>query len=361
MNDGLREARLSGFHSVEDYRRPFQRDVDRLLYSPEFRRLSGVTQVASATEGDVFHNRLTHSLKVAQVGRRLAERLIKETDPEIIEECGGLDPDVVEAAGLVHDLGHPPFGHDGEEVICESMQPAGREGPADREGFEGNAQTFRIVTRLSEPEFGQGRGYGLDLTTATLNAILKYPWLSDKPCEGNCHHKWGAYESEKEYLAKAREIVPGKEPSLEAKLMDWADDVIYAVHDLDDFYRAGLIPLHRLLTVDAVEEISDSKGEISPTLRLAYGELLREPFRGTGAQRTVLRIGTSALLTRFINAVALSGSPPTIRIDQEMRREVKLLKQLTQYFVIEHPRVDWYTRGPAEDAEQALRCLRQCH
>ena len=118
--------------SRKDLRNPFQRDRDRVLYSPEFRRLSGVTQVASASEGDFFHNRLTHSLKVSQVGRRLAERLLKDYPAEI-EALGGLDPDVVETAGLAHDLGHPPFGHDGEEVICLAVDGLGQ-----KDGFEGN-------------------------------------------------------------------------------------------------------------------------------------------------------------------------------------------------------------------------------
>lgn len=166
--------------SRKDLRNPFQRDRDRVLYSPEFRRLSGVTQVASASEGDFFHNRLTHSLKVAQVGRRLAERLLKEYPAEI-EALGGLDPDVVETAGLAHDLGHPPFGHDGEEVICLAVDGLGQ-----KDGFEGNAQSFRIVTRLAahtdniqdlDSVQGPDLYTGLNLTRATLNAILKYPWL----------------------------------------------------------------------------------------------------------------------------------------------------------------------------------------
>ena len=131
------QERLDPTGSPSDYRSEFQRDVDKILYSPEFRRLSGVTQVASATEGDIFHNRLTHSLKVAQVGRRLAERLLKYADRNLLAEVN-LDPDVVEAAGLAHDLGHPPFGHDGEEAICQAMRRETASGvKGDEEGFEG--------------------------------------------------------------------------------------------------------------------------------------------------------------------------------------------------------------------------------
>ena len=131
--------------SSGDPREAFQRDRDRVLYSSEFRRLSGVTQVASAGEGDFFHNRLTHSLKVAQVGRRLAERLLKDYAPEVIRAWGGLDPDVVETAGLAHDLGHPPFGHGGEEVICKAVEKK------DTDGFEGNAPSRSGSSPASQP------------------------------------------------------------------------------------------------------------------------------------------------------------------------------------------------------------------
>ena len=178
-----REERLSGSRARnEEYRTEFQRDRDRVLYSDEFRRLSGVTQVVSAVEGDVFHNRLTHSLKVAQVGRRMAESLLRESSEDLVEACGGVDPDVVETAGLAHDLGHPPFGHGGKDVICGASRDRGLE-----EGFEGNPQSFRIVTRLAV-RYADQVPPGLDLTRASLNAILKYPWLWER--NGNRNRKW---------------------------------------------------------------------------------------------------------------------------------------------------------------------------
>lgn len=251
-----------------DFRNPFQRDRDRVLYSPEFRRLSGVTQVVSASEGDFFHNRLTHSLKVAQVGRRLAERLLKETLSEWIEAWGGLDPDVVETAGLAHDLGHPPFGHDGEEVIRDAV-----DNQEQADGFEGNAQSFRIVTRLAAhtdnyPDIDENDhdiALGLNLTRATLNAILKYPRLRG---EDGCHNKgWGVYYTDKERFKWARGDLSGTHRVLEAELMDWADDVTYAVHDLEDFYRIGLIPIH-LLRRRSIEQERLSKLLRNNTLAL---------------------------------------------------------------------------------------------
>ncbi len=348
------QERLDPIGSIPDYRSEFQRDVDKILYCPEFRRLSGVTQVASATEGDIFHNRLTHSLKVAQVGRRLAERLIADLDPDQKGEVT-LNPDVVEAAGLAHDLGHPPFGHEGEEAICEAMREetiGGVEG--DLEGFEGNAQTFRIVTRLAAPETPRGRGFGLNLTRSTLNAILKYPWLS---CDRGERKKWGAYQSEEEVFRQVRrQFFEGEQLSLEAKLMDWADDVTYAVHDLDDFYRAGLIPLHRLHTggifqgtatrtpeleffMAEIDNTSVPDAEVLASLLHKSYSFLNAPYRGSGQQREALRASTSLLLTSFINAVTLEGNPPEVVICPERHREVDLLKQLTMYYVIRHPRV----------------------
>lgn len=219
--------------AVGDHRTPPQRDRDRVLYSSAFRRLAEVTQVVAANSGYVFHNRLTHSIQVAQVGRRLAEKIIQiQTDQES-DITRSINPDAVEAACLAHDLGHPPFGHVIEDKLNELSQQLG--------GFEGNAQSFRIVTKLA---FHSPKHPGLDLTRATLAALLKYPWAqsenADKP------EKWGYYRSEWEDFQFAEESLTGQEQTNEAFLMDWADDITYSVHDLEDFYRAGRIPLHLL-------------------------------------------------------------------------------------------------------------------
>jgi len=167
-----------------DSRTPAQKDRDRLLYTSSLRRLAQVTQVVAAEVSHVFHNRLTHSFQVAQVGRRLAERLLS-VHGETVLLSDGLDPDVVEAACYAHDLGHPPFGHIAEEEL-NSLAGAGID------GFEGNAQSFRIITKLAQHS---SLHRGLDLTRATLAAVLKYPWrLGENPEKTN---KWGAYRSER--------------------------------------------------------------------------------------------------------------------------------------------------------------------
>ncbi|HEY0699734.1 MAG TPA: dNTP triphosphohydrolase, partial [Micromonospora sp.] len=221
---------------------PFRADRDRIVSSPFFARLGGVTQVISpGGSGLLVHNRLTHSLKVAQVARAIAERLTADDRyRDLLDKLGGCDPDVVEAAALAHDLGHPPFGHLGEHVLDRLARQ--RLGLVD--GFEGNAQSYRIVTST---EIRGAATIGLDLTAAVRAAILKYPWtrrtypdphpsqldpaprgaapaLTD-PEGGSV--KFGAYSTEAADLRQAREPFAGRIPdwqqTVEASIMDLAD------------------------------------------------------------------------------------------------------------------------------------------
>ena len=327
-----------------DQRPAARRDRDRILYCSAFRRLSGITQVVAPTEHYPAHNRLTHTLKVAQVARSLAENLlVNPRNREIAVRAGGLDPDVVESAALAHDLGHPPFGHITEREL-DAIVTA--HGVAD--GYEGNAQSFRIVTKLA---VRYADVEGLDLTRATLNAVLKYPWLRAQ--DGPRSRKWGAYRSEAADLCWARQGCPLDEgvPSLEAALMDWADDVTYAVHDVEDFFRAGLIPLDRIVTDRSerqrvLQAVSDRpRDDALPIddLARAFNALMDRapmtmPFRGSRADRATIRGYTSGLIDRYVTAISLTdpgdgGSP--LRIDPVARLEVTMLKALTWYYVIE--------------------------
>jgi dGTPase len=226
-------------------------DRDRIIQSFAFRRLEGVTQIVTPDQsGHLMHSRLTHSLKVGQVGRRIADELIErqkqgEIADGVFDKGGGLDPEVVEAAGLAHDIGHPPFGHAGEKVLDEWARSKGVP-----DGFEGNAQSLRVLTR-QEARFAH-KG-GMNLTNATKAAIVKYPWARDTDATAGStkFKKFNAYRDDLKKLERARRAlgVGGEVQTLEASIMDIADDITYALHDVEDFYTAGLFPRNHIINV----------------------------------------------------------------------------------------------------------------
>jgi dGTPase len=293
-------------------------------------------------------------MKVAQVGRSVVERILHgEPNYGVF-----LDPDAVEAACLAHDLGHPPFGHNTERAldrILRSKTPGATGESVLVDGFEGNAQTFRVVTTLSV-RYQNDQVGGLNLCRATLNALLKYPWLRES--EGPRGEKFGSYISEREDFEFARSGSPSGIQSVEAQLMDWADDVTYAVHDVEDFFRAGLVPLERLsdpadkveresflarmVKTQAMRSDGFTEDEISSALdsmRIA----VPGPFRGTRADRAALRTYTSLLIHDFVvrpTITFLSESGfPQLEIPRDVRVRVAVLKAITTYYVIERPSV----------------------
>jgi dGTPase len=327
---------------ANDQRKPFEIDRDRVLYCSAFRRLAGVTQVVTSTEGHLFHNRLTHSMKAAQVGRRLSQRVLS------LSSQLQVDPEVVEAAALAHDLGHPPFGHMGEEVLNHLVTDV-KIGPTD--GYEGNAQTFRILTKLASrrPSYA-----GLNLTRAVLRAVIKYPWFKGNgpPDKQN---KWNAYESERADFEFALGSAPTAttRKSEEAQLMEWADDIAYSVHDLEDFFRAGLIPLHELVAdpdrrdafVDARKMRFEQKLGIPADqarfalniIDLAPPELERR-YEGSQSQRAALRLFTSRLIGRYVKGVEVSTGtwPHRMQMPRELEVEIAVLKELMGHYVFGH-------------------------
>jgi dGTPase len=356
-----RYARRHTEGAKEDQRLSGQRDRDRILYTSAFQRLAGVTQVVGPLEGYVFHNRLTHTLEVAQIARRLAEKLTVDYG-DLIEGLGGLDPDVVEAAAMAHDLGHPPFGHIAEEELDRLARKHGA-----HDGFEGNAQSFRILVRLTAH---RDRYEGLNLTRATLNAVLKYPWkrdIGDPRPENKRYKKYGYYDSDEEDFRFAREGFPQeRKKSLEAEVMDYADAVAYSVHDLDDFYRAGLIPLDRLIptergrtpreleaflgrwvargrvTADAVAERREQLESFLASLPV------RDPYTGTFDQRALLRTCTSSLIKEFVFAARLEperGVGDFLQIDPALQFNIDFLHGLVEDYVIINPRLGTQQHG----------------
>ncbi|HUY46982.1 MAG TPA: deoxyguanosinetriphosphate triphosphohydrolase [Streptosporangiaceae bacterium] len=309
-------------------RGPFERDRARVLHTSALRRLAAKTQVVAVDAGDFPRTRLTHSLECAQIGRELGAAL-------------GCDPDLVDAACLAHDLGHPPFGHNGESALAQLAAPCG--------GFEGNAQSLRLLTRLE----AKIPGAGLNLTRATLDATLKYPWLA-----GPGLPKYGAYAEDAEAFAWIRDGAPPGRPCLEAQVMDWADDVAYSVHDLEDGLHAGLITLPALADEAERKAISEltadqycAPGSVS-TAELAevFDGLLALPcwparFDGGPDSLAVLKNLTSELIGRLSGAahaatVAVSGARPLTRyaadliVPRRQRLECALLKGVTAYYVM---------------------------
>jgi dGTPase len=349
-----RDSRLERFkpEASHDGRSPAQLDRDRILYSTAFARLAEVTQVVAAERGHVFHNRLTHSLKVGQLARRMAEKLLSE-QPAEAAQLGGLDPDVAEAAGLAHDIGHPPFGHIAEETLNHLIQDKNKGNLKD--GFEGNAQSFRIVTKLAIGDAMARKGpqavEGLNLTRATLNGILKYPWLFNK--NKDKRNKWGSYDSEQEVFAWVRDHQPfnGFTKSIEAELMDWADDITFAVHDLVDFFCAGQIPLERLGDQGGGIERDVFFHEVfdrNPELRSRHSAfedafatiadlfVIDRRYTGAAQQRRHIWQLSTVLISRFVDAIRLqTGNPASpVSIAQYARDEIRVLKELTWHFVI---------------------------
>lgn len=338
-----------------DKRTNAERDRDRVLYSAQFARLAEITQVISPERGYVFHNRLTHSLKVGQIARRIAQRMSEDVSNSE-DDLRDL-PDVVEAAALAHDLGHPPFGHAAELELNKLVQNAGL-----RDGFEGNAQSFRILTRLAASDAitlnnpGTDDEYeesisGLNWTRQCLDSVLKYPWgRGEDPAHPG---KWGFYESEREIFSWVRKGSSALRRSLGAEIIDWADDITYAIHDLLDFFRSGNIPFDRLRkgSDEYLEFVNGMMGR-EPTWKAfkreyedALADLLSNfPFRPnrrfTDSIQDHMRLHQFAtgLIRPFVDAITLlpgaDRAEEAVRIDPVARRQVDLLKQFTWHYII---------------------------
>ncbi|KQX82460.1 deoxyguanosinetriphosphate triphosphohydrolase [Streptomyces sp. Root1310] len=323
-------------------RTAFQRDRARVLHSSALRRLSGKTQVVTpGTRTDAWdatpRTRLTHSLECAQVGRELGAAL-------------GCDPDLVEAACLSHDLGHPPFGHNGEQALNEFARDCG--------GFEGNAQSLRLLTRIEPKRFTAEGSVGLNLTRAALDAATKYPWPRDAHPVDPASGKFGVYEDDRPVFDWVRETAPGTRTCFEAQVMDWADDVAYSVHDVEDGLHAGHIDPNCLHAEPERREIfrvavgryvpaGTDPAELAAALdRLQDQDWWPHGYDGTAAAQARLKDATSQLIGRFCLAAegatrARYGTGRLTRYDAELvvpeeaRLECAVLKAVADRYVMQ--------------------------
>ena len=312
-------------------RRAFARDKARVLHSAGLRRLSAKTQVMSAGADDFPRTRLTHTLEVAQIGRELGDAL-------------GCDPDLVETACLVHDLGHPPFGHNGEEALHKASLDIG--------GFEGNAQTFRLLTRLESKTIREGRSLGLNLTRATLDAATKYPWAFDGK-----NPKFGFYEEDKEIFDWVRLNAKSQTKVFEAQVMDIADDIAYSVHDIEDaIYGQHFSPLAldsepefkevvKLAATEYASEINEDN------LNKALNSLIKQSwwvksFTATQVDMAALKNMTSHLIGKFteeIEQATKAGNKAenftrynaNLIVPLETKAQIAVLKAVVNLFVMQ--------------------------
>ena len=327
-SDAVRHTPEPG-RAATDRRSEFEHDRARIIHSAAFRRLQGKTQVFGIYEGDFFRTRLTHSLEVAQIAKGIALAL-------------GADPDLVEAVCLAHDLGHPPFGHNGERTLHALMRAHG--------GFEGNAQTLRILTYLEQKHADYA---GLNLTYQTLDGVLKYKTCIDSTAIANAPQSpvKGFYTWDRQLVETiVQQTGSGQQRSVECQILDVADDIAYSVHDLEDSLKAGLLTQADLRRLPPARVVRDVNAQLTVWGRTVnegtvHMELAQIADRLEQLEQRSLRAGrkmlTRDLIHEFVSPVAHQSHGDYEHIDTDFSNRVRIeaLKAFESYKVINNPRV----------------------
>ncbi|HEX8507995.1 MAG TPA: dNTP triphosphohydrolase [Propionibacteriaceae bacterium] len=393
---------------------PVRTDLERIRFAPSFSRLAEVTQVVTAgATGSMTHNRLTHTIKVTAVAREIAVSLLQREDPAALEELGGLDHVVVQAAAVAHDLGHPPFGHLGERVLDR----VARERFGLPDGFEGNAQTFRILTELEVHGPGD---QGLNLTAAVRAGVCKYPWgrfhwpephptgWPTSPrgasfgADGAGASKFSAYTVDLAEMVDVLAAFPGLAPgrqTLECAVMDLADDIAYSLHDVEDFHRSGVLQFspvsgefrawaserRRFAAYDTVElgGLARAPGAGLERLRrrllakdgwmfdeetfadavLTVGDefvdgVLAVPYDGSMTSDRAISAFSSRWIAHLTASVTLVPDPVVrssyVALSSDAWHEVSVLKFVHSYFILDRPDLAMFQRGQAQTVEHLV-------
>ena len=414
MDPRLKRARPESGSSYAPGESEFRSDLERIRFAPSFSRLAEVTQVvnAAATNG-VVHNRLTHTIKVTAVARAIAVRLLRTEDRELLRSLGGLDHVVVQAAANAHDLGHPPFGHAGERALDRMARE--RFGLSD--GFEGNAQTFRVLTELEVHGPGDE---GLNLTAAVRSAVLKYPWARlhhpdphptdwPEPPRGAGHGrsgtgaaKFSAYLVDLDQMLEALAAfpdLPAGRQTLECAVMDLADDIAYSLHDVEDFHRSGVLQFSPVsgefrsweadratfaeLSETRLIEMARTPGAGLERLRRRLAQrdawmfdqdtfaaavagvgdefvdgVLARPYDGSMVGDRAISGFTSRWIDHLIGSVTPDPHPPPrsgfVVMTSRAWHEVQVLKFVNTYFILERPDLAMLQRGQEQTLKQLV-------
>ncbi len=311
----------------DDYRTPFQTDRDRIIYSSAFRRLQAKTQVFLSGEFDFYRTRLTHSLEVAQIGRSICS-FLKQTSP-FLDDNFFVDPDLVEAICLTHDIGHSPFGHAGERTLHHLMKQYG--------GFEGNAQSLHIIVDTIYPGLDSRRG--MNPTRAFMDGIFKYKRLFREDPEALNQFIY----DEQAYLRTfvLGEIDPDKIPdlnhfrSLECEIMDWADDSAYCLNDLVDSINAGFLRFER---VQRWAECQNLRGEQAQHAETVLSAIRERKAESRFSKKIGAFIRSCSLGERSTSALTITTNRYRFRllIDPAVRIEADFYKRLSQELVFDH-------------------------